>query len=172
MVFVSLLAGLTLSASAENCPNLTGWYTCFEQDTIRTERVSQEVVDGVTVYTIETVSLDTVETVDENGQPKIEYVPLTKTYTYPANNQARPTKEDNFDGTMRAKCEDGSLIIYVVGTFFENGAPTMDTDTLAKLSATDQEFKTEYSGSFTFPDGSQHTLPAGQISVCTRTGSR
>lgn len=119
-------AFLLVSVQAYACPDLTGNYTCTYHDgSSEAVVISQEVKDGVTVYT-------------HNGTP------------IPADNVTYPVPDDASlkDATFRAYCSDANtLSANLIGKYFQDGQYFGDLNLTSNFSVANGDLKNVTVGS-------------------------
>lgn len=143
-----ILASLALlvSVNAFACPDLTGSFTCTNQDgTTSTLAMSQENKDGVTIYNYDGQSL-------------------------PADGQVYKMDDSQNlkDGTIKATCDDNAntMNTEILGKYYENGefAGDLTLDIAMSLDASSNLLQV-YTGKIVNQGGD---YPINQQMTCTR----
>ena len=141
---IVVMVGALVSASAFACPNLSGVYTCPDQQNgPQTVEITQTEENGITTYF-------------QNGESLV------------SDNLVKPIPEsaDFKEGTMQAFCEGDALKVAVKGKVWDQGQFFGDLDVVSNYSLdADKNLVDTFDGSV---KSAQGNYPINDLTTCVR----
>jgi len=147
----ALLIGLALiGAQAFACPNLTGTYSCTYENGSEQLQLSQQEMDGVTVYNFKNPQ----DANDPGG-------------ALPADNQTYRLEDtkDFRNGTIRAWCEGEIFKIQQTAEHYQEESHSGNLDLTVSMSLSNSDLLQVTNGTYETGSG---TYPINESMTCTR----
>ncbi len=147
----ALLATLVLfGTSAFACPDLTGTFACTQEGQTSVIQVSQQVTNGVTVYTVKDPS---------NPTNQGDSLPAdNNTYRLPDSAEFR-------NATIRGWCEGDAFKMEQTGQYFDQGQHIGDLQAIAAMSIVNGNLQQAVQGTFKTGSGD---YPFDDMITCVR----